>query len=87
MIDPPIVTGPRLRALRLALEYDEQQEFARALKIKKNTYSEVENGKRAVSLKLADKLHSTFSIPLEYTFYGDESRLSSHLRRAISTVA
>lgn len=76
-----------MRALRLALEFEEQKDFAKSLKIGKSTYSEVEGGARPVSLKLADKLRTKFNVPLEYTFYGDESQLAPRLRTRIAEVA
>jgi hypothetical protein len=79
MIDKPHVVGMRLATLRKVLGYRNMTVFAKALGLGKSIYSLIENGHRPLSLTTADRLRSKHKIPLDYTFYGDESGLTQNM--------
>lgn len=80
MIDPPEIIGPRLRAIRLALEYPSQVAFAKALGVEKNTYNPWEKGSRSLTFEAGCVLRRKWGIPLDYLFFGaNEDRLPSHI--------
>jgi DNA-binding XRE family transcriptional regulator len=70
MIDPPKVIGPRLTALRRALEIKTQVEFAQAIGVEKNTYNPWEKGSRPLTFEGACLIRKKFDIPLDYLFFG-----------------
>lgn len=80
MIDPPEVIGPRLRAIRLALEYPSQVAFAKALGVEKNTYNPWEKGSRPLTFEAGCVMRRKWGIPLDFMFFGaNEDRLPSHI--------
>lgn len=70
MIDPAEVIGRRLAELRLALGYTQQNEFADALNVEKNTYNPWESGSRPLPFESACTIRQKWSVPLDYLFYG-----------------
>lgn len=73
MIDPPETIGPRLKALRIALGYKKQTEFAKAIGVEKNTYNPWEKGGRELTFEGACLIRAKFKIPLDYLFFGDHA--------------
>lgn len=75
MIDPPEIIGPRLKALRIALGYKKQTDFAKAIGVEKNTYNPWEKGKggRELTFEGACLIRAKFKIPLDYLFFGDHA--------------
>lgn len=71
MIDPPEIIGPRLEALRKAIGFETQQEFAKAIGVGKNTYNPWEKGTRPLTFDGACKIKKKYKIPLDYLFHGD----------------
>lgn len=88
MIDPPEIIGPRLKALRLALECPTQTVFAKKLGIEKNTYNPFEKGTRELTFETACLIRKRFKIPLDYLFWGDmEDQLPAAVSRRLSRAA
>ncbi len=73
LTDPPEVIGPRLIALRAALDGMSQSAFAKSLHIEKNTYNEYEKGKRPLTFLTACKIKKIHKIPVEYLFWGENA--------------
>jgi len=71
MIDPPQVIGPRLKALRLAVECRTQLEFAKEIGVEKNTYNPWEKGTRELTFEGALLIRKRYKIPLDYLFFGE----------------
>lgn len=86
MIDPPEVIGPRLRALRLALGFGKQKDFAGEIGVEKNTYNPWETGKRPLTFEGALLIRKRFKIPLDYQFFGEIDGLSVRLRDSIRQI-
>lgn len=88
MIDPPEVIGPRLKALRLALNIRTQTEFAKKIGVEKNTYNPWENGKRPLTFEGACLIRRRFKIPVDYMFWGDhEDQLPAVIQRKLESAA
>ena len=88
MIDPPKVIGPRLKALRRALEIETQVEFAHAIGIEKNTYNPWEKGSRPLTFEGACLIRKKYGIPLDYLFFGNMDGLPDWVRiRLLKQVA
>lgn len=88
MIDPPEIIGPRLKALRLALGFKTQVEFADKLGIEKNTYNPFEKGTRELTFETACLIRRRFKIPTDYLFWGDmEDQLPAAVSRRLNQAA
>lgn len=88
MIDPPEVIGPRLKALRLALEFKTQNRFAEVIGVEKNTYNPWENGKRPLTFEAACAIRQKFGVPLDWLFYGaDPEKLPARIYQRIVDAA
>lgn len=83
MIDPSEIIGTRLRALRLALGFAKQKDFAAEIGVEKNTYNPWEKGSRALTFEGACLIRRRFKIPLDYLFFGEIDGLSVRLRDRI----
>lgn len=73
LIDPPSVIAARLRTLRLALGFKQQQKFADAIGVTKQTYNPWEVGKkpdRVLTFESACVIRQKFQIPVDYLFWG-----------------
>lgn len=70
----PLIAA-RLTATRVALGYEGQAKFAKALGVGKSTYHAWESGDRRISANAAFKLRERFRIPLDWTYYGDARNL------------
>ncbi len=70
MHDPPEVIGPRLKALRLALDMKTQTKFAKAIGVEKNTYNPWEKGTRPLPFEAACNIRKNWGVPLDWLFYG-----------------
>ena len=73
MIDRPDTIGPRLKALRIALGYKKQTDFAKAIGVEKNTYNPWEKGSRELTFEGACLIRARFKIPLDYLFFGENA--------------
>lgn len=71
MIDPPEVIGPRLKALRLAVDCKTQVAFAEQIGVEKNTYNPWETGERPLTFEGALLIRRRYRVPLEYLFFGE----------------
>lgn len=88
MIDPPKVIGPRLKALRQALEIGTQVAFAEAIGVEKNTYNPWEKGSRPLTFEGACLIRKKYDIPLDYLFFGRMDGLPDWVRvRLLKQVA
>lgn len=86
--DPPEVIGPRLKALRLALEIKSQTAFAKSINVEKNTYNPWEKGSRELTFEGALLIRRKHKIPLEYLFFGEfADELPYRIRRRLDRVA
>jgi transcriptional regulator with XRE-family HTH domain len=79
--------GRRLEAIRKALGFDSQEEFALEIGLDKSTYSSLKTGTRRLSLDTALLLRNQYRIPLDYLYFGDAlealpSNLADALKRA-----
>lgn len=80
MVEAPEIIGPRLRALRLALGFAKQKDFAAEIGVEKNTYNPWETGKRPLTFEGALLIRRRFKIPLDYLFFGEVDGLSVRTR-------
>lgn len=88
MIDPPEIIGPRLKRIRLALDYKSQTAFARAIGVEKNTYNPWEKGTRPLTFEAACIIRMRWLIPLDYLFFGaDPDRMPARIYRRLEEVA
>jgi len=71
MEDPPEITGERLRRLRLALEYEDQVDFAKSLRVDKGSYNLMEKGRRRISHSVAVRLREVHGISLDFIYFGE----------------
>lgn len=80
--DNPLAVGARLRRVREILGLD-QREFASRAGLLPQTYGPFELGRRNLTLEAAKKLRKTYSLPLEFMFFGKiedlPTRISAHL--------
>lgn len=80
--DNPLAVGARLRRVREILGLD-QREFAGKAGLLPQTYGPFELGKRNLTLEAAKKLRKTYSLSLEFMFFGKvddlPTRISAHL--------
>jgi transcriptional regulator with XRE-family HTH domain len=74
----------RLIATRLALGYESQVEFCKAIGIEKNLYNPFEKAKRPITVDAARKIKRRFHIPLDWTIDGDAAYLPLHLARKLA---
>ena len=85
--DPPELVGKRLAETRVALGYDSQEEFAKALGLTKSTYNPYETGKRQLTLNSALLIYSRFHVPINWLFNGDPSQLPNHIHKLLIRAA
>jgi ribosome-binding protein aMBF1 (putative translation factor) len=77
----------RLIRTRLALGFQSQAEFAKAIDLEKNVYNPFERGKRRLTLEAARKIKRRFGVSLDWLFDGDISTLSNSLSNKIGRAA
>lgn len=77
----------RLELTRLALGFDSQVEFCKAIRVQKNLYNPFEKGKRRISLAIAMKIRRKFGISLDWIYFGDPGNLPTNLTRKIESLA
>lgn len=83
MVDPPRVIGPRLKALRKALDVPTQVEFAAQIGVEKNTYNPWEKGTRPLTFEGACLIRKRYRIPLDYLFFGEIGELPVRLHQRL----
>lgn len=74
----------RLRAARMAINPDNQAEFAREAKLAQNRYNQYETGERPLTLDAALKLHRRYGLSLDYLFRGDTSLIPHGIAERLS---
>lgn len=86
---PYAAVGKRLKAVRLALDFDVLEDFAREIGIRSNYWSQHETGVRLITLDRARELKSRFGVGLDFIFDGNlddlpkefESRFNEHFAK------
>lgn len=78
-VDSLEVIAARLKATRLALGYDSQNEFAKHAGISATAYNNWEQAKKRIGLEQAMKLCGTYGLSLDWIYHGDASAISSAL--------
>jgi transcriptional regulator with XRE-family HTH domain len=73
----------RLRATRLALAADNQQEFGNRAGISQSNYSQYENGHKRPSVDASIALCETYALTLDWIYRGDLTGLPYKLAAAI----
>lgn len=68
----------RLIALRDEVNMD-QQTFARAIGVEKNTYNPFETGKRRLSFEVACLIKRRFGVSIDWLFFGDMGKIASEV--------
>ncbi len=63
--------GRRVEAIRKALGFESQEEFAIEIGLNKSTYSQIKTGERRLSLDTALVMRTQYRIPLDYLYFGD----------------
>lgn len=71
--------GRDLATMRRALGYAQQQDFADSIGIAKNTWNEIEKGKRNMTLEVARKIRRRHKVSLDFTIENDWMALSDTL--------
>jgi DNA-binding XRE family transcriptional regulator len=66
----------RAQATRWLLDFELQSDFVRKAKIAKTSWSEIESGKKTITLGMARKIKKQFNMSLDWTLDGDVSALS-----------
>lgn len=85
-MDRKEIIGPRLAKTRKALNLS-AAELCRRIGCRPNRWSQYENGERKITLAIAGKLKSEFSIPLDWVYCGDPSHLPNHVAEYLSRTA
>lgn len=75
MIHPTDPVARRLWWSRVALGFRDQQNFAAAVGIARNTYNEYETARRPLSLESARRLQRQYGLPVEWLYDGVPNRL------------
>lgn len=88
MIDPPEIIGPRLKALRLAVDCRTQQDFAHEIGVEKNTYNPWEKGTRELTFEGALLIRKRYKVPLDYLFFGEaREEIPGRILKKLDTAA
>jgi len=78
-MDPPEIVGKRLRLWTKAVGLNATT-VCKSIKYGKGNWSEIINGKERLPLDVADSLHETFGLSLEWMYYGrPEPSLSAEM--------
>ena len=78
-MDPPEIVGKRLRLWTKAVGLNATM-VCKSIKYGKGNWSEIINGKERLPLDVADAMHETFGLSLEWMYYGrPEPSLSAEL--------
>lgn len=72
-------TARRLRQTRLAMLYEDQDEFAADAGLEQSRYSRFESGSRRISLDAAMSLVKHHGLSLDWIYYGDANALDPRL--------
>lgn len=78
-IDDPATIGARLRAVREALGYENQKDFADKAGISPTAYNNWEVGYKRIGVDMAARLCSTYRITLDWIYFGDASGLPGNV--------
>lgn len=79
MADGLKVIADRLVRTRLALGFDEQQEFCSEIEVAKNVYNPFERGRRRISIDVALKIKQRFGITTDWIYAGDPKGLPAEV--------
>lgn len=82
MEDAPEAVGARLKAVREILKMT-KRDFAGRAGISEQVYGAAENGSRDLSLPAAKQLRRTYSLPLEFLYFGKMEDLPARLSNAL----
>ncbi len=80
MTDSPEAIGQRLARVRAILNLS-KRDFAAKADLTEQTYGPFENGKRPLTLEAAKKLRKTYSLPLEFLFFGNTAELPHRIAK------
>lgn len=81
------IIARRLELTRLALGFESQIDFCKAIRVQKNVYNPFEKGKRRISLAVAMKIRRRFGISLDWIYCGDPGTLPTNVYRKIESLA
>ena len=73
----------RLRAVREEVAGLNKRQFAQRAGISPQYYGEIENCQRDLSIEAAKKLRSTYSLPLEFMYFGKMDDLPHRIATAV----
>ena len=80
MEDKPEAVGLRLKRVREILGLS-KKEFAEKAGLSEQVYGPFENARRELSLQGAKKLRKTYSLPLEFMYFGKIDDLPTRISR------
>lgn len=66
----------RAQATRYLLDFEQQIDFVKKARIAKSSWSEIEKGKKVITLPMARKIKKEFNLSLDWTLDGDTAALS-----------
>ena len=80
--DKPEAVAARLKRVREVLQLS-KKDFAEGAGITMQTYGPFENGKRDLSLQSAKLLRKTYSLPLEFLYFGKTDDLPTRISKEL----
>jgi transcriptional regulator with XRE-family HTH domain len=81
--DHAVDVARRLRKARIALGYEDKDEFGEYAGLSQSLYNRFENGRRVITLQAAMKLYKRYGLSLDWIYMGDPSGIDPRLWKRI----